>query len=84
MDALTFLRQDHKSVLGMLEVLDGAPEGNGAQLSGLETMVNNLIIAESQHEAVEEQFFWPAVRLVLDDGDALADQAIAQEDAGKK
>ncbi|MDT7569826.1 MAG: hypothetical protein QOG76_8450, partial [Pseudonocardiales bacterium] len=84
MDALTFLRQDHKSVLGMLEVLDGAPEGNGAQLSGLETMVNNLIIAESQHEAVEEQFFWPAVRRVLDDGDALADQAIAQEDAGKK
>ena len=24
MDALTFLRQDHKSVLGMLEVLDDA------------------------------------------------------------
>jgi transaldolase len=25
MDALTFLRQDHKSVLGMLEVLEDAP-----------------------------------------------------------
>jgi hemerythrin-like domain-containing protein len=83
MDALTFLRQDHKSVLGMLEVLDEAPSGPGAQLSGLETMVTNLVIAESQHEAIEEQFFWPAVRAALDDGDALADEAIEQEQNGK-
>jgi len=68
-------------VLGMLEVLDGAPTGTGADSSGLETMVTNLIIAESQHEAVEEQFFWPAVRDAL--GDELADEAIAQEQAGK-
>jgi hemerythrin-like domain-containing protein len=84
MDALTFLREDHKSVLGMLEVLDGAPVGAGAELSGLRTMVTNLVIAESQHEAIEEQFFWPAVREALDDGDQLADEAIAQEQDGKK
>jgi len=84
MDALTFLRQDHKSVLGMLEVLDGAPSGDGATSSGLSTMVTNLVIAESQHEAIEEQFFWPAVREVLDDGDALADRAVEQEQEGKK
>ena len=84
MDALTFLRQDHKSVLGMLEVLDGAPSGDGATSSGLSTMVTNLVIAESQHEAIEEQFFWPAVREVLQDGDALADKAIEQEQQGKK
>lgn len=84
MDALTFLRQDHKSVLGMLEVLDGAPSGDGATNSGLSTMVTNLVIAESQHEAIEEQFFWPAVREVLDDGDALADRAIEQEQEGKQ
>ncbi len=83
MDALTFLRQDHKSVLGMLEVLEDAPSGSGAQLSGLSTMVTNLVIAESQHEAIEEQFFWPAVRAALEDGDALADEAIAQEQGGK-
>ena len=83
MDALTFLRQDHKSVLGMLEVLDEAPPGSGAQMSGLETMVTNLVIAESQHEAIEEQFFWPAVRAALEDGDALADEAIEQEQNGK-
>ncbi|WP_066902333.1 hemerythrin domain-containing protein [Mycolicibacterium houstonense] len=84
MDALTFLRQDHKSVLGMLEVLDGAPTGPGAHDSGLATMVTNLVIAESQHEAIEQQIFWPAVRDVLDDGDALADEAIEQEQAGKE
>jgi hemerythrin-like domain-containing protein len=84
MDALTFLRQDHKSVLGMLQVLDGAPSGSGADVSGLATMVTNLVIAESQHEAIEEQFFWPAVRDALDDGDKLADEAIAQEQEGKK
>ncbi|WP_046317666.1 hemerythrin domain-containing protein [Mycobacterium sp. UM_Kg1] len=84
MDALSFLRADHESVLGMLEVLDGAPRGDGAQQSGLGTMVTNLVIAESQHEAVEEQLFWPAVRAALDDGDHLADHAIAQEEAGKQ
>ncbi|ORJ64169.1 hemerythrin domain-containing protein [Mycobacterium simiae] len=82
MDALTFLRQDHKSVLGLFETLDGAPSGSGAQASGLETTVNNLIIAESQHEAIEEQYFWPAVRKAL--GDALADKAVEQEQQGKK
>jgi hemerythrin-like domain-containing protein len=84
MDALTFLRQDHKSVLGMLEVLDEAPSGSGAEISGLQTMVTNLVIAESQHEAIEEQFFWPAVRDALEEGDALADEAIEQEQDGKR
>jgi hypothetical protein len=53
MDALTFLRPDQKSVLGMLEVLNDAPAAPGAESSGLSTMVTNLIIAESQHEAIE-------------------------------
>jgi hypothetical protein len=83
MDALTFLRQDHKSVLGMLEVLADAPAGTGAKSSGLSTMVTNLVIAESQHEAIEEQIFWPAVREAREEGDALADKAIEQEQAGK-
>ncbi|OBI93672.1 hemerythrin [Mycobacterium alsense] len=82
MDAITFLRQDHKSVLGLFETLDGAPSGSGAEASGLETVVNNLIISESQHEAIEEQFFWPAVRKAI--GDGLVDKAIEQEQAGKQ
>jgi hemerythrin-like domain-containing protein len=82
MDAITFLRQDHKSVLGLFESLDGAPSGSGAEASGLETVVNNLIIAESQHEAIEEQFFWPAVRDAI--GDGIVDKAIEQEQGGKQ
>jgi hemerythrin-like domain-containing protein len=84
MDALTFLRQDHQSVLGMLEALDGAPEGTGAVSSGLNTMVTDLVIAESQHEAIEEQVFWPAVRDRHEEGEALADKAIEQEQEGKQ
>jgi hemerythrin-like domain-containing protein len=84
MDALSLLRADHESVLGMFEVLDGAPKGTGSVQSGLDTMVTNLVIAESQHEAIEEQLFWPAVRKALDNGDELADRAIAQEQEGKK
>lgn len=84
MDALSFLRADHESVLGMFEVLDGAPKGTGSVQSGLGTMVTNLVIAESQHEAIEEQLFWPLVRKALENGDELADTAIAQEQEGKK
>ena len=47
-------------------------------------MVENVIVLESQHEAIEEQLFWPAVRKALADGDHLADQAVAQEKRGKK
>jgi hemerythrin-like domain-containing protein len=84
MDALTFLRQDHKSVLGLLEVLADAPSEPGAETNGLETYVTNLVMAESKHEAIEEEFFWPKVRDALDDGDELADVAVAQEQSGKK
>jgi hemerythrin-like domain-containing protein len=84
MDALTFLRQDHKSVLGLLEVLADAPSEPGAETNGLETYVTNLVIAESKHEAIEEEFFWPKVRDALDDGDELADVAVEQEQSGKK
>lgn len=47
-------------------------------------MVTNLVIAESQHEAIEEQYFWPAVRSAVENGDALADEAVEQEQLGKQ
>lgn len=85
MDALAFLRADHESVLGMLEALDEVPRaGEGVGLGARNDMVTTLVIAESQHEAVEEQFFWPAVRRTVKGGDELADHGIAQEDAAKR
>lgn len=47
------------------------------------TMVQQLVIEESKHEAVEEMYFWPAVREHLSDGDDLANQAQGQEQEGK-
>src|SRR5262249_47465286 len=36
-----------------------------------------------RHEAAEEQYFWPAVRERVPDGNQLADEAIAQETEAK-
>jgi hemerythrin-like domain-containing protein len=86
MDAITFLRTDHEQVLAMLSQLEtGSTAGADAgQLTARKDLVTELVIAESQHEAVEEQFFWPMVRNSLPDGEALADHAVGQEDAAKQ
>ncbi len=47
-------------------------------------MTEQLIIEESKHEALEEMYFWPAVREHLAAGDTLADAATEQEQAAKQ
>jgi hypothetical protein len=47
-------------------------------------MVEQLVIDESTHEAVEEMYFWPAVREKRLTGTKLADTAIGQEKEGKE
>ncbi len=84
MDALTFLWGEHQTVLGGIALLERAPCASEARSSDLDTMVKELIVAESRREAIEEQLFWPAVRDELDDGDELAEQVIAQQRAAKK
>lgn len=79
-NALTFLRAEHESVLGMLEVLEGSSPGS----PGRDDMVTNLVIAESRHEAIEQKIFWPIVRDAVPGGDELADTAIGQETDGEK
>jgi len=86
-DVFDVLHHDHEEVRRMLDELEagtgpGAPTGQDAR--ELRTkMVEQLIIEESKHEAVEEEYFWPAVRDLVRDGDQLADQAIEQEQAAK-
>lgn len=67
-DAFTFPQKRPRKCAGHVRGLDGAPQGKGAQLSGLRTMVTDLVVAESRHEAIEQQFFWPLVRERLEDG----------------
>lgn len=83
MDALSYLHRDHQSVLAMLDTLE-APPAAGAGVDDRRNLAQKLVIAESQHESIEEQLFWPAVRDALEDGDDLADQATHQEDEGKQ
>jgi hemerythrin superfamily protein len=81
------LRKDHVEVIGALDELGSGPTAaSGANpdlLAVREKLVEHLIIEESKHEAVEEEYFWPTVRDRLPDGDRLADHAIEQEQAAK-
>jgi hemerythrin HHE cation binding domain-containing protein len=86
-DAIEFLHNDHEQVLGMFSRLeqDARPvtAGDADRRRRRQELVTELVIAESQHEAVEEQYFWPAVREQVPGGDQLADHAVEQEQAAK-
>ena len=82
------LAKDHAEVKQMLADLQaGATAAKNAsddELAQRKKMVEQLVIEESKHEAMEEMYFWPAVREKLPDGDKLADTAIEQEQEGKE
>jgi hemerythrin-like domain-containing protein len=86
-NAFDVLAKDHQEVEQMLTELERGPVAlTGAdpdQLDLRKKMVQQLVIEESRHEAVEEMYFWPAVRRHLTDGDDLANQAQDQEHEGK-
>ena len=86
--AFEVLRTDHAEVEQMLAVLENTPgqtAGAGQTvLAARQEVARRLVIDSSRHEAAEEQYFWPAVRHRLADGDKLADQAISQEQEAKE
>jgi len=77
------LGEDHDEVERILARLESGPTAAGgadAQMLTLrEKTVEELIIRESRHEAIEEMHFWPAVRERHPRGDDLADTAAGQE-----
>jgi hemerythrin-like domain-containing protein len=84
--AFDVLAHDHEQVKRLLSQFEAAPAASGTNdslLAARKKMAETLVIEESKHEAVEEMYFWPAVRKLLPDGDKLADQAISQEQEGK-
>jgi len=87
-DVFEVLKKDRDEVKAMLGWLaDGQTAASGAttgQLEERKRLVDNLIIEESRHEAVEQQYFWPAVRRLGPEGDRVADQAIEQETSGEQ
>lgn len=86
--AFEVLAKDHQEVKRMLAELElGPTAATGAdpdQLALRKKMVQQLVIEESRHEAVEEMHFWPAVRKHVSDGTDLANQAQAQEQQAKE
>jgi hemerythrin-like domain-containing protein len=82
------LDRDHREVRQMLSELEKGPTAaTGAREDELvlrKKMVEQLVIEESKHEAVEEMYFWPAVRDRVPDGERLADTATSQEQEGKE
>ena len=87
-DVFTVLAKDHEEVKGMLAELEKGPtRATGAseeQLALRKKMAETLIIEESKHEAVEEMYFWPAVRERVPYGDEIADKATGQEQEAKE
>jgi hemerythrin-like domain-containing protein len=82
------LGHDHEEIKQMLAELEAAPTtatgADGSDLARRKKLVEQLVIEESKHEAMEEMYFWPAVRDKISDGGHLADTAIEQEQEGKE
>jgi hemerythrin superfamily protein len=86
-DVYTVLGEDHAEVKRMLDELENGPTrmggGSTAQLEDRKKLVQQLVIAESKHEAVEEEYFWPVIRDLSGDGPQLADHGTEQEQNAK-
>jgi hemerythrin-like domain-containing protein len=91
-DAIEILRRDHDEIRRLLDAIEAALPGEPAVSGGvvcgagdgrLAALVEQVIMDESGHEAIEEQYFWPLVRRRVQDGGRLADQAISQEQEAK-
>jgi hypothetical protein len=87
-DVFQVLQQDHDEVRAMLAQLAVGPnavEGASSErLAFRKSLVEQLIIEESKHEAAEQQYFWPAIRRLGTIGERIADEAIDQESAGEQ
>lgn len=82
------LSKDHEQVKQVLTEFEAGPTAatgaSGSELALRKKMAEELIIEESKHEAVEEMYFWPAVRERIPGGDQFADKAIGQEQEAKE
>lgn len=87
-DVFQVLKQDHDEVKAMLARLEDGRKATDAataeQLGERQQLVEDVIIAESRHEAVEQQYFWPAVRELGADGARVADEGLDQEAEGER
>ena len=80
MNALTLLKQDHQNVEALFERFEKAgPNANAEKRRVAEKVIEHL----SVHAAIEEQFFYPALRTKLQDEDAAILEALEEHHAAK-
>lgn len=86
-DILSVLSRQHDQVTALLKQLKAIPGvtrgGSPAHQSRRASIIDMITVTLSEHEAAEEEQFWPWVRSVLDDGNELAQTAFGQEQEGK-
>ncbi|HEU5385708.1 MAG TPA: hemerythrin domain-containing protein [Streptosporangiaceae bacterium] len=86
-DAITVLGRQHSQVRWLLKELQALPShttgGEPEHRSERKSIVDMITVRLSEHETIEEQHFWPAVRKHLPDGDHYADTAQQQEQEGQ-
>lgn len=86
-DVFELLAADHAEVKQLLSrfetmIAGGQPTPELIEHGG--SMADTLVSNESQHEAAEEEHFWPAVKKLVPQGDSLAATAIDQETEAKQ
>jgi hemerythrin-like domain-containing protein len=86
-DVIDEIGRDHNQVKALLEQLSAIPgvvqDGTREQRSARASIVDMITVALSEHESLEEEYLWPAVRKHLPDGEHLAETALEQEKKGK-
>ena len=82
-DVFQVLKEDHDEVKAMLARLEEGPRARtgatGEQLTHRRQIIDEVIIEEARHEAAEQQYFWPAVRRLGQEGERVADEGLRQE-----
>ncbi|MFL6240628.1 MAG: hemerythrin domain-containing protein [Actinomycetes bacterium] len=75
MDAITLLREDHRTVEKLFKEFEKAGPRAGKTKAKL---VKQIITELAVHAAIEEQVFYPAVRDAVEDTDALVLEALEE------
>lgn len=86
-EVVDVLGSQHNEVNYLHQQLEAVPKasagGTDADHRQRVSILDMLRIRLSEHEAVEEEYFWPAVRAELPSGAELAERALRQEQEGK-
>lgn len=77
--AFDVLARDHAEIFALLDALTGGASAPVRDRRARKALAEQLVMAESRHEVLEERFFWPLVRARVPGGAELADAALWQE-----